>query len=65
MRWFCLALLMLVGAAAVAQTGSENLRTKQLAMLYAEAQYFSALAQEQKDELDKLKAAPCPGEAKP
>lgn len=65
MRWFWLALLLLVGAAAVAQTGGDDLRTKQLAMLYAEAQYFSALAQAQKDELDKLKAAPCPGESKP
>jgi hypothetical protein len=39
--------------------GADDLTTKQLNMLAAEAQFFSALAKSQKDELDKLKATPC------
>lgn len=66
MRWASLLLLMLVGAAAFAQAPPpDELTQKQIIMLHSQAQYFAALAERQKDELEKLKAAPCPGEAKP
>lgn len=66
MRWLLLLLLMLAGAAAFAQAPpADELIQKQIIMLHSEAQYFAALAERQKGELDKLKAAPCPGEAKP
>jgi hypothetical protein len=64
MRWIWPALIGLAASAAFAQSASDDLARKQLAMLAAEAQFFSALAQSQKDELDKLKASPCGGEAK-
>jgi hypothetical protein len=57
LRWLSAALVV-VSAVAAAQPSSDLVQ-KQLAMLAAEAQFFSALAKEQKDELDKLKAAPC------
>jgi hypothetical protein len=49
------ATFMLV-VAARAQQPCDDLTQKQLTMLAAEAQFFSTLARQQKDELDKLKA---------
>jgi hypothetical protein len=60
MRWL-LPVLVLAGVSAAAQAPPDDLTQKQLTMLAAEVQFFSALARQQKDELDKLKtsAKPC------
>jgi hypothetical protein len=51
---------MAVAAYAQVAPMPDDLTSKQITMLAAEAQYFSTLARVQKDELDKLKAsAPC------
>jgi hypothetical protein len=52
--------LALAVAAAAAQQPPDELTSKQINMLAAEVQFFNALARQQKDELDKMKAAnPC------
>jgi hypothetical protein len=64
MRGALVILTLLTAATAIAQTMSPDLTQKQLAMFAAEAQFYSTLAKEQHDELDKLKANnPC-GEPK-
>jgi type II secretory pathway component PulM len=55
-----LALLLVVAAVAMAQPASDDLAQKQMTMLAAEVQFFSSLAKQQRDELDRLKAAPTP-----
>ena len=56
-----MAVLLLAFQAHSAEPGLAEpvgeLTQKQIVMLASEAQYFSALAQRQKDELDKLKAS--------
>jgi hypothetical protein len=64
MRWLWPALLLLAGSAFAQAPAIDDLARKQIAMLAAEAQFFSTLAQQQKDELDKLKATPCGGDTK-
>jgi len=60
MRWVFAVLLMVAAAAAMGQVPQQDeLTRKQLAMLHAEAQFFAALAEAAKSELDKLKAQPC------
>jgi hypothetical protein len=53
---------VLAAGAVLAQGQPDDLTKKQISMLAAEAQFFAALAEQQKAELDKLKASPCPGE---
>jgi hypothetical protein len=52
-------LLLVLGAAIGQQQPADDLTAKQLNMFAAEAQFFAALAKQQKEELDKLKASPC------
>ena len=67
MRWWASFVVLVMAAGAVlaqAPGPPDSLTQKQLAMLHAEAEFFATLANQQKDELEKLKAAPCGGEPK-
>lgn len=57
-----LAAGLLLGLLASARADDE-LMQKQLTMLASEVQFFSLLARQQKDELDKMKAKPCDNES--
>jgi hypothetical protein len=53
-------LLVLAQLATGQQAPIDDLTARQINMLAAEVQFFNALARQQKDELDKIKAAtPC------
>ena len=54
-----------IALAAYAQAPTDDLVTKQMTMLAAEAQFFQALAARQKEDLDKLRAVPPCAETKP
>jgi hypothetical protein len=51
--------LALAAGAAFSQAPQDELMRKQLVMLAAEAEFFSALALSRQGEIDRLKANPC------